>query len=255
MASYRLVLILSGLLLSLSAQALSLQGRTEFAEPMQINAATAGVIRNIAVKPGQIVKSGELLIELDDTPHQARLNKAKGLQLSLAPAVTTAELEFDRAQELYDRDSLSQVELTMAESRLSLAQGEYQAATAEVERYAYELSQTRIKAPAVARVVAIMANHGYYLDPAVTGSPVLMLASANQMRATALIDAQQWSPALLNRKARVSFNGQSFPGVVDQLGLIQSDPANAKPAYELHVLFDNRRMLAAGLPVSIEILD
>ncbi len=255
MASLRLVLTLAGLLQALPAQALSLQGNTDFAARIQINTATAGIIHRIAVKPGQAVKSGELLLELDATSHKARLDKAKGLQQSLLPAVTTAELEFERAEELYDRDSLSQVELTLAESRLRKAQGEYQAAAADVERFAFALSQTRIKAPATARVVAVSANEGLFVNPAVTNDPLLTLVPANRMSAIVLIDAQQWRPALLNKRARVSMQGQTFSGVVDYLGLEPSAKMGDKPTYELRVSFDSRGMLAAGLPVTVEIMD
>ncbi len=255
MASLRLVYILTGLLLAMPVQALSLQGKTDFAERIQVNAATAGVIRSIAVRPGQSVKSGELLVSLDDTSHKARLSRARGLQQSLLPAVTIAELEFERAEELYDRDSLSQVELALAESRLSKAQGEYQAATAEVERFAFALSQTQIKAPAAARVVAVRANQGLYVDPAVSNDPLLMLVPASRMTAIVLIDAQQWRPALLNKQARVTMQGQTFSGVVDYLGLEPSTTIEGEPAYELRVQFNSESMLAAGLPVTVEIMD
>ncbi len=255
MGDFRLVFVLAGLVLSLPAQALSLQGKTDFAERIQINAATAGIVRKIAVKPGQAVRSGELLLELDDTSHKARLNQAKGLQQSLLPAVTTAELEFERAEELYDRDSLSQVELTLAESRLLKAQGDYQAAAAEVERYAFALSQTQIKAPAAARVVSVSTNEGLFINPDVTNDPLLTLVSATRMTAIVLIDAREWKPALLDKKARVTMQRQTFSGVVDYLGLEPSTTGGDEPAYELRVSFDSSGLLAAGLPVTVEIMD
>ena len=73
----QLVLIMTGSMFSTLVHALSLQGVSDFAASMQLNAASAGVVRSIMVKPGQTVKPGQLLIKLDDTAHQARLQRAQ----------------------------------------------------------------------------------------------------------------------------------------------------------------------------------
>ena len=250
-----LALIVTGSMFSTLVQALSLQGVSDFAASMQLNAASAGVVQSIMVKPGQTVKPGQLLIKLDDTAHQARLQRAEARQQSLLPAVTTAELEFERAQELYDRDSLSQVELTRAETSLLKAQGDHQAAAAEVKLAAHDLRMTEVVAPEHARVWQVLANQGLYVDPAVTSTPLLILVSSRQMKAVGLISPDQWDPALLNKKATVKYRQQSFDGIVSHLGMAHSDRAAAQPAYELHVIFDSRQILPAGMQVSIEVAD
>ena len=111
------------------SQALTLNGFTAFDSVIELNARVSGVVDTIAVKPGQLVQKGDLLIQLDTVPYRARLDRAMAIEKSLQPVVLTAQMELERAEELYDRDSLSQVALKNAENALAKAEGNYQAAT------------------------------------------------------------------------------------------------------------------------------
>jgi len=59
----------------------------------------------------------------------------------------TAQLELERAEELYDRDSLSQVALKTAENVLTEADGAYQVAIADKVLAEYQLKNAAITSP------------------------------------------------------------------------------------------------------------
>lgn len=244
---------LLSLLLSLPLQALTLNGFTRFGQELAVNAATDGVVQRIAVTPGQRVARGDLLIQLDDRPHRARVAQARARTRQLKPALQTAELEFDRAQELFDRDSLSTVALQKAESRLAEARGVYEAALADQQLAEYALERTRIRAPLGGRVLSLSVGQGQYVNPDADLAPLLRLVQTQSMLAVSTLASEQWDPGLVGRAVRVVYRGQSFPGEVVSVGLQRVQNGAGLSGYELRVRFDTEHLIPADMPVSIEI--
>ncbi len=249
----RLSLWIFMLAMSVSAQALTLNGFTRFGAELELNAGVAGVVQFIAVKPGQRVARGDLLIRLDDRPHQARLVQARARAEQLKPSLQTAELEFERAQELYDRDSLSSVALQKAESRLADARGAYKTALAAQQLAEYELSLTRIRAPITARVLSLSVGEGQYVNPGSDLSPLLTLAQTRSMLAVSILGSEQWDDRMVGRSAKVIYRGQAFDGQVVSIGLRRIQSGAGLSGYEIRVAFDTDRLIPADMPVSIEI--
>lgn len=242
-----------GLLYFSTVQALLLNGVTEFAGVMQINARTAGVVQSIEVQSGQNVKQGALLLTLDATPFQARYERAQAIASSLHPGLINAQLELDRAQELYDRDSLSQIELKNAENKVAVADGAYKAALADVRLAKYELQQAAVKAPTKSRVMKVHTFIGQYVDPAVASVALVTLVSNNTMKAVAKLNSDQWSAQLVNKKVTVKYRNKVYQGKVDELGYQRIEQAGGLPAYEINITFSTDDLIPAEMPVSIEI--
>jgi RND family efflux transporter MFP subunit len=244
---------LSALIVTLPGYALSLNGFTEFDHILRLNAPVAGMVKNIRVKPGQRVNVNQTLIELDETGLKAELGHAQATARALMPAVDTAQLEMDRAQELYDRDSLSQVELKNAENSLAAAEGHYQAVQAQVALAKYRLQLATIRAPVEGRVLDVAVNVSQYLDPEVDISPVIFLTDATRMKAVALLKSEQWSGELLGRPASITYRDQSYAGKVSYIGYNRIKQPGGLSAYEIHVLFETDHLIPAGMPVAIKI--
>ncbi len=243
------------LLISPALQALELNGFTRFGDRVTLNAATAGIIARVAVKPGQRVSRGDLLLQLDDRPQRARLKRARALAERLKPQLQTAELEFERAQELYDRDSLSTVALHNAEGKLAEARGAYEVALAEQKLAGYELERTRLKAPLTARVLDIHARKGQFVNPQVELSPLLTLVESRRMQAVATLGSEQWAQDLIGREAQVIYRGQRYPGRVEGLGLQRIQNGSGLSGYEVRIVFDTGQLIPADMPVRIEIAE
>lgn len=251
----RLCLFLPLLLLSGGLQALELNGFTRFGDEVKLNVGTAGVVKKILVKPGQRVAIGDVLLRLDDRLHRARLARARAQAERLKPNVDTAELELERAQELYDRDSLSSVALQQAEGRLAEARGAWQAALAEQEIAEYELERTKLHAPLAGRVLEIDVGVGQYVDPAIDASSLVTLAKTNRMRGVGTISSEQWSDELVGQKAQVTYRGKRYAGQVEQIGLSRTRTGSGLSGYELSVDFETDRLIPADMPVVIEITE
>lgn len=236
-----------------SSWALELTASSRFSSVFELNPAVAGVIKSIQVTVGQFVKKGDVLIEMDDTPYLSRLNRARAIESSLLPEVNVSEVEFERAQELYDRDSLSQVALQNAENKLLKAQGLYNAARSDLELREYELSRTKLLAPEDGQILDLSVKVGRYLDPGVNNSPVIAIADTRKITAVAMLKTDQWKPELVNKKASIKYHGKNYKGIVRSVGLVNLSNSSKKIEYGLYVDFTSTTVIPEKMPLTVTI--
>jgi RND family efflux transporter MFP subunit len=235
--------------------ALSLNGVTQFGQTVQINPRSAGVISEVRVAAGDRVSRGDVLLVQDSTLLQGAHDRALGLHQAARPELQNAMFEFERAQELYDRDSLSELELRKAEMALNAAQGRVDAAAAEVRMTRYQLDQSTLRAPVSALVLEVNTNPGRQVDPAVDLAPLVSLAVTRPMVARVMLTSEQWDPALKGKKINVNYSGKSYTGKVVRLGHTRVEQSGGFPAYLLEVSFNPDQPIPAHMPVSLQIDD
>lgn len=102
------------------------------AAKIQIGALVSGQVEQVAVRVGQQVKPGQLLMQIDDRAYQAELAmqtaELKSLQLKLADA----QIELDQATDLYDR-TVTAKEFDAAKLAYELAEQAMLKAKAQLE--------------------------------------------------------------------------------------------------------------------------
>ncbi len=233
--------------------ALDLDGRIDFAQRLELNSSVSARVDSLVVTVGQQVARGEILMTLDKTSLQATADMARAEADALSPRVTEMSTELEKAQELFDRDSLAMVALQQAEQNYAIAQAKLQAAEAKLVRAEYRLSQAEIRSPISGIVLAIEASPGLYINTRVSNQTLLTVADNENMIATALLPLEQWDEKLLHRKARVSYGKQNFQGQVVAIGHQITSGDNNHSATTLRVKFDAKGKLPAGLTVNISI--
>lgn len=242
-------------LLTPHAWAVNVNGFTEIGHVVPINARVSGIVDSILVQPGQSVKQSDVLLKMDDTLLAAKVMQAKGMLEALKPDLNHARNQFERAQELYDRDSLTEVELANAEIALAAAEGKFQAAQAEVIVAEYRLSQGILKAPFDGYVLNIKTMEGRFVNPDVEPSDLLTVAKTGLMKAVGKLNSDQWKPGLLGKKATVKYKKSTFEGRVSMLGFERVEQVNGLPAYRVEVEFNTTQLIPAQMPVVISITD
>jgi RND family efflux transporter MFP subunit len=130
-----------------------------------IEAKVSGRIETLLVVPGQTVKAGELLAQLDARETQARYDQA-------VAARQQAENDFKRATDLLGQKILSQSEFDAAQSRFRVAEA------AEVEARTM-LNYTKISAPFAGIITRKFADVG---DLAMPGKPILQMENPETLR-------------------------------------------------------------------------
>lgn len=130
------------------------------AEGIPLTTPVSGVVEKVFVKPGQRVSKGTLLLHLDKTILQARLDEAIAEQARAQAEEGDAKRDLERAQELFDRTVSSATELEAAALRHARAQAVL--ATASARRVIAEknLQDAELKAPFNAVVKSVPGMPG-----------------------------------------------------------------------------------------------
>jgi len=235
--------------------AIDINGQTEFAQRLALNSSISGRVKVINVAVGQQVAAGEVLLSLVTTGLQANAAIAEARVNSLAPALDRMLAEMEKAQELFDRDSLALVDLQIAEQNHAIAQANLAGAQARLARARYHLSQAEIRSPINGIVLSIETFNGQFVNTAVNNQTLLTVADNSSMTVQLLFPLELWKESLMGKPAQVSFQQQSYQGKVVGVSKQVTVGNNNHPAVTLLIKFATDGKLAAGLPVNISIDD
>ena len=193
------------------------------------------------------------MVSLVSTGLQAHVDIANAEVDALAPKVERMLTELEKAQELYDRDSLARVALEEAQQNYSIADAKLAGATAKLDLARFHLSQAELLSPIDGVVLNITAFAGQYINTRVNDQPLLTVADNSSMSVQALLPVELYSKTLLNKPAKVTYLKKSFRGKVVSIDRQVRIGANNHPATYLQVKFSTDGLLPAGLPVEISV--
>lgn len=122
-------------------------GQTEARETVEIRARVQGFLTKAAFKEGSLVKSNDLLFEIDPRPFQAALDQARAeLDGSLA-SLEKAEADVSRLKPLVGSDAVPKQDFDNAEAARKVAAANVAQSQASLTNAALNLSFTEMRAP------------------------------------------------------------------------------------------------------------
>ena len=216
----------------------------------------AGPVIKLNVEDNQLVKKGDLLLEIDPKDYEAKLKqtqaKLEETKASLVSAdnevvKTLSELEF--AQNEYDRYSkmhskgiastqeyeASQTKLTQAQTNNNSAKAKYDEITAAVKKLEAEveldelnLSYTKIYAPQDGKVTHKTVEEGNYIQ---TAQPLFAIAK-DDVWVVANFKETQIANMKKGQKVKIkidAYGNKKFNGVVDSLQMASGAKASLFP--------------------------
>jgi membrane fusion protein (multidrug efflux system) len=139
-------------------------GMTDASRRVEVRARVRGFIVARTYKEGGMVKSGDVLFELDPRPYEADLQIARSPLDKATTARAHANVEVARFTELVKADAASQKELDDATARRDSAQAEIKAAEAQVSKAELELSYTKVTSPVDGLAGKALRDVGAYVD-------------------------------------------------------------------------------------------
>jgi len=161
-------------------------GSIESLDRAVIVARSSGIITQFAVREGDSLQVGQLLVAIGDDPAVDQLRMAEAAvtsaekQLATAQArLTLSEQTFQRYQQLWEKEALTAQEYDQVKSELEVARQQTAMTAAEVQRAksgraaALRQSQfSQVRAPFSGRVVSLQTKPGSTVLP---GSPLLTI--------------------------------------------------------------------------------
>lgn len=121
----------------------TIRGRQDIAIYPQVS----GTIVELAVNEGQNVSKGQTLFIIDQVPYKAALQTAEANVEAAKASVATAQLNHDSRKELFQRNVVSQFDLSTAKNQLLTAKAQLAQAEAQRVNAANNLSYTVVKSP------------------------------------------------------------------------------------------------------------
>lgn len=129
-------------------------------QQVEIRAQIAGLIKQIHFKDGQDVKEGDLLFEIDPREYSAAASQAAAGVVDLEARLSFAKSDFERSEELYTNNSISQQEFEMARQKMKALDAQVVAARAAQAGAAVKLDFTKVKAPIDGRMSRRLVDRG-----------------------------------------------------------------------------------------------
>lgn len=199
------------------------EGRVEALRQTSVAAQVAGAIVQLAVKPGDTVQAGQLLMRLD-----AR-SADQGAQASEAQAqVARAQLdlarrELDRQQQLFRQHFISQAALDQAEAQFKATDAQVQAQLAQAGAARSQSAWYQLRAPYAGVIAEVPVVQG---DMALPGRSLAVIYDPAALRVTAHVPQAE----AIEAQAAAASQGTSAMPLIDipALGLTGVVPSRVQ---------------------------
>lgn len=166
------------------AQGHAFEASVEAVRQTVIAAQVAGAIVQVQVRAGEHVRAGQLLMRLDARAAEQQAGASAAQVLAARAALDAARSEFERQQQLFKKQYISQAALERAEAQFKTAAAQAEAQVAAAGAARTETSFFQIRAPYDGIVSELHVVQG---DMAMPGRALLTLYDPSRLRVTAAI--------------------------------------------------------------------
>jgi len=235
------------------SQALDLPGVIKYETIVELSVPVSGVVNRVLVEEGQTVANGELLLELDDVPFKADVDKISAELRLLKAEYGSMEKEHGRNKELFDRMVLSTVSLDGSELKLIRAESLLLAKKAEYARVRYDYEKSRLLAPFAGRIVERIVEPGQTIRSEMQAPVLFRLADTTGFIVEAEVDGDKIGLLAHGVELEVRLSGKSHQAKVKSATLLTPGRSLAQPArYRVRVKLDKSAVnLRPGLPATL----
>ena len=253
-------------------------GKIEPKTQVKISADIMGKVTHLAVKEGDKVRRGQLLLQLDQTQRRADFTQAKAALASAQArkreadaSMRVVEANYKRQRALFDQKLLSQAEWDNATSTYENATSAAATASEEVSRSraaltaaADNLEKTRIVAPFDGVVSALYIEEGEIVIMGTmnnVGTQILTVSDLSRMLVRADVDETDVVDIRVGQKAKITVDAlpdTSFVGTVLEIGNTAKRNAagviEGQTNFEVEVVFDQSvPEVRPGMTADVEI--
>lgn len=253
-------------------------GKIEPKTMVKVSADIPGKIVRLAVKEGDPVVKGQLMLQIDDTQYRATHEQAKAELESARARLREAEANFrvieanfERQRALFDQRLLSQAEWDQAvqnhETGRVAVTTSREAVTrwsAGVEAARDNLSKCRFAAPFDGIVSALNVEQGEIVVTGTMNNPgtqILVVSDLSRMLVRADVDETDVVDMALGQKAKITVDAlpdTTFAGTVIEIGNTAkrsvTSTVEGQTNFEVKVVFDhNVEAIRPGMTADVEI--
>ncbi|MBI5464976.1 MAG: efflux RND transporter periplasmic adaptor subunit [Ignavibacteriales bacterium] len=203
-------------------QIVSATGKIQPETQVKINAEVSGELIELAVKEGQRVQRGQLLVRIKPDAYQAQFERAQASLAMSEANLKKAEAEFKRISELYAKKLVSDAEMDIARSSYQSAKASHDQAMASVKESRETMAKTTIYAPMSGIVSQLRSELGERVSGSTftQGTDIMTIADLSKMEARVDVGENDVVMVSVGDTARIevdAYAGKKFAGTVSQI--------------------------------------
>lgn len=196
----------------------------------------SGEIIELAIKEGDFVNQGDLLLRIRPDIYEARIDEiqaqllnAKAREQQARAGMLRSQLNYEKQKELYDRNLIPEMEYITAKTNFEADQANHnaakfsvQSAEAQLRRGQEELRQTVIRAPMTGTISKLNVEIGERVVGSVqmAGTEILRIARMEQMEVEVRVNENDIVKVAVGDTTRIlvdAYSGRNFQGIVTEI--------------------------------------
>ena len=233
------------------AQAAASQGRAGFDGVVEavrqtvVAAQVSGAVVELAVKAGDRVQAGQLLLRMDARTADQSAAASDAQVLAARAALEVATREYGRQQQLYQQKYISQAALERAESEFKATRAQVAAQVAQAGAARTQTGLHTVRAPYAGVVAEVPVQLG---DMALPGRALLTLYDPSALRVTAAVPQSVAQSVWLGAASAAQATGVAGDGGKAKVGISAS--AGASDRNNASASSEAVRVELPGLPAA-----
>ena len=254
-------------------ETVSATGKIQPEVQVNISSEVSGEIIALAVKEGQVVRKGDLLVKINPDLYTSGLNRSQSNLSSSKSGLNQADASFresktsyERSKTLFDKGIISRADFDKASATFEVAKAvketayyNVQSANATVNEARDNLGRTTIYAPADGTISGLTVELGERVvgTQQMTGTPIMTVANLDNMEVVVNVNENDIVKIAIGDLAKVQVDAylkKEFKGVVTSIsnaatvGLTADQVTNFK--VKVRILKDSYADLTQGKPAS-----
>ena len=254
-------------------ETVSATGKIQPEVQVNISSEVSGEITALAVKEGQVVRKGDLLVKINPDLYTSGLNRSQSNLSSSKSGLNQADASFresktsyERSKTLFDKGIISRADFDKASATFEVAKAvketayyNVQSANATVNEARDNLGRTTIYAPADGTISGLTVELGERVvgTQQMTGTPIMTVANLDNMEVVVNVNENDIVKIAIGDLAKVQVDAylkKEFKGVVTSIsnaatvGLTADQVTNFK--VKVRILKDSYADLTQGKPAS-----
>jgi HlyD family secretion protein len=211
-------------------------GKVQPEMEVKISPEVSGELIAIPVVEGQTVKKGDLLVRIKPDFYQAQVEQqeaslasARATSVLSQARLTKAEQDFKQANDLYQKQLISEAEFTAARTNLNVAKADFESSLAQIRRtegslnqFRDQLQKTTIYAPMDGTISSLTSEVGERVvgTGQFAGTEIMRIANLNAMEVRVRVNENDIVNVKVGDHTIVSvdaFPGRKFEGAVAEI--------------------------------------